>query len=337
MKRILKSCLPFVLAAGLVFPFSPGVSAAEATPEWTRYPLIAHALGGIDGVDYTNSLQAFAQNYDKGQRVFEMDLLLTEDGQLAGRHDWQSYLSDKLKQPIPQDKQDEPLTMKEFKSYKILDKYTPLSFNDVARILKKHPDVYFITDTKETDPELIKQQFTIIRDTANKVDPTILDRLIPEIYTPEMMDLVKGIIPFKNVIFSIYLSPLLPDEIVKYVQENQIRVVAMPAERVEDKFIADLNNVGAVSYVHSLNKVNDVRQMLAKGVHGVYTDFLSYKDMGIDPTPLYAAGKPAKDKKAEAQIAAAASLNNQNVAQAAPTGIWDKLKNIFTGMIIALS
>ncbi|MDF2960201.1 MAG: hypothetical protein K0S39_1936 [Paenibacillus sp.] len=342
MRTILKACFLSLLAWTILLPVSiSNVNAAES-PDWTRYPLIAHAMGGIDGVDYTNSLQAYVQNYDKGQRVFEIDLMLTEDGQLAARHDWMGYLAQKFEQDIPENKLDEPLTMSEFKSYKILEKYTPLSFHDVARILNRHPDVYFITDTKETDPELVKKQFTLIRDAANRVNPAILDRLIPEIYSPEMMETVKEIIPFNNVIFSSYLTSMEPDQIVDYVKDNGIRVVAMPVERVTDDFIADLSKAGAVAYVHSVNEAAEVKRLMDVGVHGVYTDFLSYKDLGIDPAPLHAAAGTEAGANGEVQQLAAgntplgasaeASPGGQEVARAPGKNAWETIKSIFTGI-----
>jgi glycerophosphoryl diester phosphodiesterase len=341
MKRILKALLPLTLTLTLMAPIAPVHAAsaeAEGAPseEWTRYPLIAHGLGGIDGVDYTNSLEAFKANYDKGQRVFEVDFSLTKDGQLAARHDWMGYLAQKFEQDIPEEKLEEPLTLREFKSYKILEQYTPLSFADVARISKQYPDVYFITDTKETDPDLVIKQFTIIRNTVNRIDPTILDRFIPEIYSPEMMDIVKGIIPFKHVIFSIYLSPMEPDEVVQYVQDNNIHVIAMPTERATKSFIQKLNAVGAVTYAHSLNKVSDVRSLLRMGVHGVYTDFLSYNDLGIDPAPLAAtvptAPQSETDKLTAVSAASAAGTQTAvvNNTAKAPQNAWEKVKLMFS-------
>ncbi|MCR8634017.1 phosphatidylinositol-specific phospholipase C/glycerophosphodiester phosphodiesterase family protein [Paenibacillus radicis (ex Xue et al. 2023)] len=349
MRNILIACLSILLSATLWLPGKMTTAYAADPPEWTRYPLIAHALGGIDGIDYTNSLQAFTQNYDKGQRVFEIDLSLTEDGKLAARHDWMGYLAQKFEQDIPENKLDEPLTLKEFKSYKILEKYTPLSFNDVVRILNKHPDVYFITDTKETDPKLVKQQFTLIRDTANKVDPAILDRVIPEIYSPEMMETVKEIVPFKNVIFSIYLSAMEPDEVVNFVKNNGIRVVAMPTERVTDGFIAALTKAGVVTYAHSINDTAEVKQLMDLGVHGVYTDFLTYADLGINPTPLHSAALAdanadikSQDSKLNASIlqpAVTAAViteplaNGQTIAQAPQKSAWETLKSLWTELI----
>lgn len=336
MKRILKACIPFTLLLSVLIP-TQAIPATAADPaaneDWTRFPLIAHALGGIDGVDYTNSLEAFQTNYDKGQRLFEVDFSITKDGLLAARHDWMGYLAAKFEQNIPAEKLEEPLTLKEFKSYKILENYTPLSFADVARLSKKYPDVYFITDTKETDPELVKQQFTVIRDTANRIDTTILDRFIPEIYTPEMLDIVRDIIPFKHVIFSLYLTSMEPPEVVQFVKEHDVHVVAMPEERATKTFIQDLNDIGVVTYVHSLNKVKDVKKLMRMGVHGVYTDFLSYKDLGIDEAPLIAAGQSNTEKFAANYVQKDLSLTTDftdtitgpTTPAPAPT-TWEKIK-----------
>lgn len=43
---------------------------------WYTYHSIAHAMGGLDGKDYLNSIDGFYPAYQKGYRVFEMDILL---------------------------------------------------------------------------------------------------------------------------------------------------------------------------------------------------------------------------------------------------------------------
>ena len=49
---------------------------------------VAHAMGGIDGRLYTNTREAFLQNYSRGFRVFELDLAMTTDSALVLAHDW---------------------------------------------------------------------------------------------------------------------------------------------------------------------------------------------------------------------------------------------------------
>lgn len=303
-----------LIVFALIVPIGVHKAHAASPTDWTRYPLIAHALGGIDGVHNTNSYESFKTNYEKGQRVFEVDLILTEDNMLAARHDWMGYLADHLKLNLPENRRDVPLTMKEFKKYKILDKYTSISFTDLARIMKGYPDVYFITDTKETDSQLITKQFIQIRDIAKIIDPTILERLIPEIYSPEMMTQVKRIIPFKQVIFSIYMSSMEPNEVVQYVRKNKIPVVAMPIERATDKFVNDLKKQGVVTYVHTVNKVEQFQKLREMGIQGIYTDYLTYKEVGIDSEAL-----TIKTKSTVNALSATATEKK-----------WDLIKVIFT-------
>lgn len=342
-RSLLKQSAALLLAFTLSLPAVPAAAAAPETPaelpEWTQYSLIAHGLGGIDNVDYTNSLEAFKTNYDKGQRLFEVDFSITEDGRLAARHDWMGYLATKLQQNIPAERLDQPLTMREFKSYKILGKYTPLSLTDVFRIMQQYPDTYFITDTKETDPELVRRQFTQIRDTAARIDPTLLDRLIPELYSPEMIDEALGIFPFKNYIFSIYMSSMTPTEVADFVKERQIKVVAMPFERATASYMRKLSDAGAIAYVHSLNDPGEVQKYWSMGVHGVYTDFLAYSDMGIDTTAWTNPAQPVAAAAANGQAATEASVQtatavagattdtpNRITAPSEPITAWERLK-----------
>lgn len=42
--------------------------------------------------------------------------------------------------------------------------------------------MYLITDTKETDPNLIREQFKMLVDTVNQTgDPSLFHRIIPQI------------------------------------------------------------------------------------------------------------------------------------------------------------
>ncbi|MNI25869.1 hypothetical protein D3C73_795480 [compost metagenome] len=175
-----------------------------------------------------------------------------------------------------------------------MKQYNPLSFADIVQILQDYPDVYIITDTKETDAKVVKEQFTYIRDQVNQVDPELIDRIIPEIYSPEMMGIVDKIIPFKHQIFSIYLSSMTPYEVVQYVKNNNLSVVAMPVERATPDFIRNLRNAGAVTYIHSLNTVDEAEQYKNMGVHGFYTDFLTYEDLNIDTSSWTAAAFKAE-------------------------------------------
>lgn len=45
--------------------------------------MVARALGGMDGMERSNSYEAFVSSYEKGFCVFEADLSLTPESDLA--------------------------------------------------------------------------------------------------------------------------------------------------------------------------------------------------------------------------------------------------------------
>lgn len=254
---------------------SPTVEAKK--DEWTKYKLIAHALGGIDGYTYTNSLEALLQNYQKGHRVFEVDLILTEDGHLVARHDWTKEISFHLDQKIPKERLGNPLTLKEFKTHRINQKYTPLTIEDIFNIMIKYPDIYIVTDTKETNENLIKKQFRVLVENANKIDSSVLDRVVPQIYNQEMLGYIEEIYNFKSIIYTLYQSPDTDDEVINFIkQHDNIDVITMPVRRSNEEFISKIYDSGIKTFVHTLNSVEKTESLMKLKVHGFYTDFLTY-------------------------------------------------------------
>ena len=165
-------------------------------------PIIAHALGEIDGHIYTNSKEAFLSSYEKGLRVLEVDLVFTNDDKLVARHYWSEYTTSELGVTPINGKEDEVLSYFEFKNMKIHGKYTPMSFKDVVRLMEKYPDAYIVIDSKEED---YMKLYNEIIQTAKEVDESILDRIIPQFYKEEMFE-IKELYPFKSTIFSLYLA-----------------------------------------------------------------------------------------------------------------------------------
>lgn len=65
----------------------------QSASGFEAHKIVAHAMGGINGHTYTNAWEAFVANYAQGTRVFEVDLLLSADDQLVGRHEWSGNMS----------------------------------------------------------------------------------------------------------------------------------------------------------------------------------------------------------------------------------------------------
>ncbi len=231
--------------------------------EWTKNAYIAHALGGVDGVTYTNSLEAFEANYNAGFRVFEVDLRLTADGALAAVHD------------APEHEDGSLMTLEEYKATKIQGQYTPLSFEDVLMLMKQYPDIYIITDTKKKDKELLRQQFTLIVETADRVAPEALDRIIPQLYNEHTFDLIMSFYDWKSIVYTMYaLKEFSEKEVIDFAYRQGIQVITTSKSKSQQSFFDQLYERGIQVYMHTYNTPEEMQELTARGVTGVYTDFL---------------------------------------------------------------
>lgn len=248
----------------------------ESADDWTNHTYIAHALGGVGGDIHINSVDAFNLSYQKGFKVFETDLTLTSDDKLVANHDWSGYQT--------------PPTYTEFEKNKVYGKYTPTDAKGIIDLLAQHSDMYLVTDTKETDPVLIRKQFTQLVEMTKQKDPSILDRIIPEIYTPEMYSVVNSIYSFKNKYYSIYLlgdTPKDRQDIIHFMLQNGIKTLTMPVERLDSNYMKLIKENHLNVYVFTVNSAQEVAKLKQMGVHGVYTDTLTPDD----PISTQIAGK----------------------------------------------
>lgn len=114
--------------------------------ELEDYKLIAHAGGEIDGLIYTNSLEAINSSYNKGFKYIELDFLKTSDGHYVAAHDWKKWIEQtKYVGKLPP-------TLEDFKKYKLLNKYTPVTVYDINTWLNNKPEIILVTD-KVTSPK----------------------------------------------------------------------------------------------------------------------------------------------------------------------------------------
>lgn len=236
--------------------------------------LVAHAFGGKGTKTYTNALEAFEYNYDLGHRVFEVDFDLTTDKKTICSHDedyWR-YITKNEDTEIE-------YSYENFKNTPLFTDYTPLDYMDIVNLLSDYPDIFIITDTKYFDETSVYQQFSQIVDYANEINPDVLDRLIPQIYTKEMLDYVMTIHPFKSVIFTLYQITWDAEDIAKFCIKSGVKFVTVSAGYVEeDNRIIDLwKSMNINIAVHTVNDKDEANMFLDKGIDMIYTDFLETK------------------------------------------------------------
>jgi glycerophosphoryl diester phosphodiesterase len=109
----------------------------------SRY--IAHAGGKIEGKVYTNSLEALNLSYQKGFRLFELDIIQTIDGEFVAAHDWKHWSK------ITNYSGSIPVSREQFLKIKLFGKYTPLDMDAINSWFYEHKDAILVTD-KVNDP-----------------------------------------------------------------------------------------------------------------------------------------------------------------------------------------
>ncbi|WP_410512532.1 phosphatidylinositol-specific phospholipase C/glycerophosphodiester phosphodiesterase family protein [Paenibacillus sp. BR2-3] len=200
--------------------------------DFPNYRIVAHAMGSINDLTYTNAFEAFVANYEQGTRIFETDLLLTEDGKLVARHEWTTQMSEMLGQTktLPASKQGTILSYDEFMDTPIQGIYSPLDWEKILDLLQHYPDAYIVTDTKEFDSGRMMKEFQILTESAERRDPALLERIIPQIYNRSMLEQINRIYPFPHVIYTLYESQDSDEQVVEFVKESGVDIT-MPVSR----------------------------------------------------------------------------------------------------------
>jgi glycerophosphoryl diester phosphodiesterase len=240
-------------------------------------PEVVHGLGYIEGHYITNSREALLLNYERGFRVFEVDLNMTSDNRLIARHDWfpelylflgQGFLP--VRGPIPFN-----IVM----SLKIHGKYNALSWEEIIELMQEYPDLYFVTDTKEKDEEQVRKTFSYLVSTTKKVDSKLLDRIIPQIYDQPMLSYIKSYHDFKEVIFTLYhyTDANLPTavELADWSDCNNITAITGFPFRLTEELRIALREKNIAMYTHTINNPEEAAAFREAGI-GIYTDYLHY-------------------------------------------------------------
>ena len=236
--------------------------------------MISHAMGGIDGLAYTNCLEAFEQNYAEGHRVFEVDIETTSDGRLVLWHDWGRKICAAHKPGYQ-------ASYAQFMGAKINDRYTPVSIEDLLRLMAEHPDIRVITDTKTGAKATVRKQFRALVQAAKQTGTEeVLSRFIVQIYTRDMFWTVERVHHFDSYIFTLYkLFNRVPTKaqfksVADFCGRNGIGMITMKWQWWDTKYLSALRTNGVDVALHTVNDAKEAKAYLSQGVTALYTDAL---------------------------------------------------------------
>ena len=279
MKRIIL-LIEILLAACLFTGSVPYGNAKEEiavnTPEfkWENYNIITHALGGLDGYTYLNSRESFINHYDKGCRFFEVDLSQTSDGVWVCRHNW--------KEPMGQWEGDKKkvLSAEEFLNTPIYGKYTPMSFEDLLKLLDEYPDAFVTIDSKQYS---VRNYQRTLEDYAQYREIAInaglehtLGQIIPELYNSAMYSGTTLVYKFPAYLYSLWQEYSIEElnDIADFCQANQIQAVSLYCEYWSEDVQKIFDERDILVYIYTINDEEKAREYVKAGAKGVCTDTL---------------------------------------------------------------
>lgn len=217
--------------------------------------LIAHAGGGINGFNYTNSIEAVNNSILNGYNLIEIDLIETRDAKLVGAHDW-----DHFKSISNCCKNNQIPSLKEFKNYKIYKDLSTLDYSKINEIFIKNKNLILVTD-KTNNFKLINNLFTFDK-----------DRIIVEIFGRD--NYFKAIEEnIKNPMYSTNIGEL------DFVKKYNIKLIAVHSK----DFIAnknayiELSENGTIIFVYTSNDVKFIYKN-KNIVNSFYSDFIDIKN-----------------------------------------------------------
>ena len=246
------------------------------TPEfnWENYNIITHALGSLDGLTYLNSRESFINFYDKGCRLFEVDLTKTSDGVWVCRHNWKESLGQW------EGEEKKVLSSEEFLNTPIYGKYTPLTLEDLLKLLDEYPDAFVMVDSKQysvRNYQRTLEDYAQYREIAiNAGIQHTLGQIIPEIYNSAMYPGTALLYRFPAYIYSLW-QDYSTDElnnIADFCKTNGIGAVTIYKGYWSEEIQKIFDEREILVYIYTINDKEDARAYCQKGAAGVCTDVL---------------------------------------------------------------
>ena len=234
---------------------------------------IAHAMGGIDGKSYTNSLEAFEKSYEEGLRVFETDIHLTDEGVPVLYHDKDSYASMVGKTGSPH------IKYEEFKSTLLYNKYHTLDMQEIIGLLNQYRDIYIVIDWGAMSISETSYIYSGIVNYGKKYED-VLDRIIPEIVDEAMYEATMKCYPWKSYTLSYYVDRWdSVEEAIDFCNRLGIKIVDLPVDECTKDNIKPWIDAGIHVSAYTVNDVGVKNKLKSIGVDGYYTDSLNPKDV----------------------------------------------------------
>ncbi len=240
---------------------------------------VMHAGGSINKTYYTNSFEAIDKNYQDGNRIFEIDLNFSSDGDLVLIHSWDAFgYQSILKKEYPGEVT--PMSTRAFKNTKISGQFTSMTIKDLINYMKKNPYCYFILNLKQgSKVEVTKKGLQTLVKAAN-YDKKILNRFVIWGYNTKVIETAKSIFNFELITFS-YRDPKdLPKDldsyqkIVNYCKKNKITSLIMANGSYDEEMVKLAKKNEIFTFIFTVDNEKTANNYFHSGVDMVLSNKL---------------------------------------------------------------
>lgn len=238
------------------------ISFAQAKQADTGVPsYIIHAAGKYMGQVGTNSLDALENAYADGNRYIELDFNFTSDLRPVCIHDWNHLAYSGF------DGKNRP-TRDEFSQNTVYAVFESLTLEDVADFMRKHEDLYIITDVKDLNIHfmgIIQREF-----------PDLRKRFIVQVYSELEYDFARRM-RFDKIIFSLYKlewkKQYDTDYLVSFAKNHKLFGYTFNSSLCDrEGYVENMLNCGIPLFVHTVNDKEAQQKYFDMGISGIYTD-----------------------------------------------------------------
>lgn len=239
-----------------------GIKLDHKPAKYKNPHIVAHAGGEIGSRTYSNSLEALNKSYGRGIRLMEIDFEWTTDDELVCLHSWDGFLTGFFNQPVRQ------YSFEEFKNFQMINGWHQLTLEGLDRWFEQHSDAYLVTDIKARNIEGLKK--------IKEEYPNLARNTIPQIYQLDEYKKAKDL-GYDEIILTLYIIRSTEDEIVNFVEKNDLFGVTMPTSRARTNLLKRVRDKGAYVYTHTVNSLDLADELEGLGVSGFYSDLLESK------------------------------------------------------------
>ena len=172
------------------------------------------------------------------------------------------------------------LSAEEFLNTPIYGKYTPMSFEDLLKLLDEYPDAFVTIDSKQYS---VRNYQRTLEDYAQYREIAInaglehtLGQIIPELYNSAMYSGTMLVYKFPAYLYSLWQEYSIEElnDIADFCQANQIQAVSLYCEYWSEDVQKIFDERDILVYIYTINDKEEARRYLANGAQGVCTDVL---------------------------------------------------------------